>query len=289
MNSSTRVAVGAGGASAAEGPVEPVSRGAPRTLRDLYAEHGGKLSHKWTSYLAHYERLFAPYRDRPIRLLEIGVQNGGSLELWSRYFPTAARIVGCDIDQRCAQLAFDDPRISIVVADASSEQGLRAVRALSGEFDLVIDDGSHKSSDIIRAFAKYFPLLQDGGLYVCEDLCCGYWPEFEGGLSDNRSSVTFFKQLVDVVNHEHWRVSDARADVLRDFAARYAVQFDDGPLACVHSVEFANSLCIVRKAPPSDNSIGLQVAVGSVADVDAAPRSMHDLPMSALFPRLPKR
>jgi len=256
----------------------------PRSLRDLYAEHTGKLSHKWTSYLREYERLLAPLRERAVSLLEIGVQNGGSLELWSRYFAQATRIVGCDVDPKCAQLAFEEPRIAVVVADACSEAGVSAVRAHASSFDLVIDDGSHKSSDIIRAFAKYFPLVNDGGLYICEDLCCGYWKEFEGGLFDIRSSVTFFKQLVDVVNHEHWRLPNPPADALRHFATLYGVEFDHGQLARVHSVEFANSLCIIRKEAPADNSIGLQVAVGSTADVAPAVKGMHNLPVSALLP-----
>ena len=255
-----------------------------KSLRQLYAEHTGKLSHKWTSYLLEYERLFAPFRDRAISMLEIGVQNGGSLELWSRYLPRATRIIGCDINPKCGELAFHDPRIAVVVADASSEAGLAAIRALSSRFDLVIDDGSHRSSDIIRGFAKYFPLLNDGGLYVCEDLCCGYWNGFEGGLLDIRSSITFFKQLVDIVNHEHWRLPNPRADVLRDFSSRYGIEFDDRELARIHAVEFANSLCIVRKEAPSNNSIGLQVAVGSAADVESAVKRMHNQPMSAMFP-----
>lgn len=255
-----------------------------KSLRQLYAEHTGKLSHKWTSYLLEYERLFAPFRDRPVSLLEIGVQNGGSLELWSRYFPRATRIVGCDINPKCAQLTFEEPRISVVVADACSEAGVAAVRSVADHYDLVIDDGSHKSRDIIRAFAEYFPLVNDGGLYVCEDLCCGYWSEFEGGLLDVRSSITFFKQLVDVINHEHWRLPNPPSDALGDFTARYEVRFDAAQLARVHSVQFANSLCMVRKEPPPDNSIGLQVAVGSTADVEPAVKSMHNLPVSALLP-----
>lgn len=255
-----------------------------KSLRDLYAGHAGKVSHKWTSYLREYEHILAPVRGRVITMLEIGVQNGGSLELWSRYFPQATRIVGCDVNPKCAQLAFDDPRIAVVVADACSEAGAAAVRSLADRYDLVIDDGSHKSGDIVRAFANYFPLVNDGGLYVCEDLCCGYWNEFEGGVFDIRSSITFFKQLVDVVNHEHWRLPNPPGDALRAFSARYGVEFDPGQLARVHSVQFVNSICVVRKEAPADNSIGLQVAVGSTADVDPAVKGMHNLPVSALLP-----
>lgn len=257
---------------------------AQRPLRDLYAEHRGKLSHKWTSYLEEYDRLFTPYRDRAVTMLEIGVQNGGSLELWSQFLPLARKIVGCDINPKCGQLSFEDSRICVLVVDAGSEQGLAAVLAQGDRFDLVIDDGSHTSGDIVRGFARYFPLVPDGGLYVCEDLHAGYWKEFEGGLLDPHSAITFFKMLVDIVNHEHWRIAGARRDILQHFAKRYGVEFDEQQLARVHSVEFINSLCVVRKEPAPANSVGLQVAVGSDAQVDATPRRMHNLSMAAMFP-----
>ena len=58
-----------------------------KSLFELYREHQGKVSDKWSIYLSEYDRLFSSYRDRPVRMLEIGIQNGGSLEIWSKYFP----------------------------------------------------------------------------------------------------------------------------------------------------------------------------------------------------------
>ena len=48
------------------------------------------------------KRYFESMMDQPINLLEIGVRNGGSLELWAEYFNKAVNIVGCDIDEACA-------------------------------------------------------------------------------------------------------------------------------------------------------------------------------------------
>ena len=47
-----------------------------KLISQLYWEHRGKVSNKWTLYLHEYDRLFVPCRDRPITLLEFGVQNG---------------------------------------------------------------------------------------------------------------------------------------------------------------------------------------------------------------------
>src|SRR5215218_1737731 len=96
-------------------------------LLTLYKNHKGKLSDRWSFYLEQYEHVLAPWRDKEIRLLEIGIQNGGSLEIWGEYFPRATKLVGCDVDPLCARLQYGDPRVAVVVADASSDQGFREI------------------------------------------------------------------------------------------------------------------------------------------------------------------
>lgn len=238
-------------------------------LRRLYGEHRGKVSDKWSVYLDTYEGLFAHYAERPARVLEIGTQNGGSLEIMARFLPRAERIVGCDIDPLCEGLKYEDPRISVIVGDAVSDEVQARVLAVCPDFDLVIDDGSHTSGDIVRAFARYFPRVRERGAFVAEDLHCSYWTAFQGGLYHPRSSLAFFRALVDVINHEHWGVPGERRRLLADFEAAYGVELDEAVLAEIHSVEFVNSLCIVRKARASSNELGPRVIAGTVALVDS--------------------
>lgn len=235
-----------------------------KSMRELYKEHQGKVSDKWSLYLEEYDRLFAPYRDRPVRLLEIGIQNGGSLELWSKYFMQAEALVGCDINPDCARLAYPDPRISVVVGDANTDAAAAKILAHSGSFDVVIDDGSHLSSDIVRSFARYFPVLNEGGLFVAEDLHCSYWADFEGGLFDPNSSITFFKHLADVVNYEHWGITRSNRSVLEGIFARYGCEIAEDVLDQIHSVEFINSICVIRKAPFAQNRLGERFIAGEV-------------------------
>ena len=51
------------------------------TLTHLYDSHTQNVSDKWNIYLSKYEDVFSPYRELPVRLLEIGIQNGGSLQI----------------------------------------------------------------------------------------------------------------------------------------------------------------------------------------------------------------
>ncbi|WP_234679582.1 rhamnosyltransferase WsaF family glycosyltransferase [Bradyrhizobium monzae] len=249
-----------------------------RTLHELYANHTGKTSDKWSLYLDEYDRLFSSLRDRPVRILEIGVQNGGSLEIWSQFFPNAEVIVGCDINQDCKILAYDDPRIGVVIGDVNDPQTHQSILQRSGQFDIVIDDGSHLSTDIVKTFALYFPNLSEGGLFIAEDLHCSYWDRFEGGLHHPFSSIHFFKRLADVINHEHWGVPEARGEVLRGIFKEYGCGLDEETLALVHSVEFINSMCIVRKAAAAKNSLGLRVISGRSALVLPANKEWNGAP-----------
>ena len=68
---------------AAERSLEPaqIGRARRKSLREVHSEQQGKVSDKWARYLDIYEAAFANFRDLPVRVLEIGVQNGGSLEV----------------------------------------------------------------------------------------------------------------------------------------------------------------------------------------------------------------
>ena len=234
------------------------------TLKRLYKEHRGKVSDRWTSYLREFDRLLSDYREKPVRVLEIGVQNGGSLELWLAFFSNARRIVGCDVNPDCAALEFDDDRIAVVVGDATREEVRREVLK-HAPFDIIIDDGSHRSGDIIKTFSEYFPFLQDEGIFIAEDLHCSYWQEFDGGLFDPLSSMAFFKRLVDVTNRQHWGVPKRASDYLRAFFDAYECEISDDELDHIHSVEFLNSICVVRKERPERNAVGTRFVAGSVA------------------------
>ena len=62
-----------------------------KNFHTLTIEHKGKISDKWNLYLDIYERIFCSLRNKPISLLEIGIQNGGSLEIWASYFSLAKK------------------------------------------------------------------------------------------------------------------------------------------------------------------------------------------------------
>jgi hypothetical protein len=175
-----------------------------RSISDLFSDHSGKCSDKWESYLEVYEAELLSFRCRetPISLLEIGVQDGGSLEIWQKAMPPGSSIVGIDIDPRVSLLPYQ-AGVEVFVADASNPAVLTAL--LQGKnFDIIIDDASHKSFDIITTFEKLFPALKYGGLYIIEDLACSYQPSFGGGLRRPGAAIEWLKCLVDILHVESW-------------------------------------------------------------------------------------
>lgn len=221
----------------------------------LYDIHKGKVSDKWRLYLNEYDRLFSIYKDRLISLLEIGVQNGGSIEIWGKYFVNANILVGCDINPECASLHYEDDRISIVVGDITTSDTKEKILTRCQSYDIIVDDGSHRSPDIIKTFINYFGHLNNGGIYIVEDLHCSYWDIFGGGLSNPQSAISFFKHLIDVINYEHWG-SGKRSDMISEYG------IDEELLSHIHSIEFVNSICIIKKMTPSKNVLGDRIIVG---------------------------
>lgn len=238
-----------------------------KTIRQLYQEHKGNVSDTWSLYLDERDRLFTPYRDQQIQLLEIGVQNGGSLEIWSAYFSKARKIIGCDVNEKCSQLQYRDSRNVVIVGDVNSEACENKILAQASVFDIVIDDGSHQSSDVIHSFARYFRHLNYGGVYIVEDLHSSYWKNFEGGLHQPLSSMAFFKRLADVINYEHWRNNKSAASLLSTFSTELDINFDKLDLEEIHSIEFVNSLCVIRKLSSDKNVLGKRIIAGTVEQV----------------------
>lgn len=103
-------------------------------------------------------------------LLEIGVKDGASLKMWRDYY-AGAFIVGLDVKHMTSI-----PGCFIAQVDANSDN---ARRGLSGyDFDIIVDDGSHKCTDQRRSFEIYWPMLQPGGFYIIEDVHTSFLGEY---------------------------------------------------------------------------------------------------------------
>jgi len=246
-----------------------------KSLKDLYYSHSGKVTYKWPIYLERYEERLNQYQKLPIKLLEIGILNGGSLEIFSKYFPKAELILGCDIKSKCGELKYEEPNIKVIVGDVNEDKIKKEIIKYS-KFDVIIDDGSHDSDDIVIAFCNYFNHLKDGGLFIIEDLHCSYWMQHKGGLFYPVSSINFLKKLIDIINYEHWGIQKKKDWLFRGFSANYKMDIENLALNQIHSIEFINSLCFIKKKPSKENKLGKSVAVGKTEAVSPGILELND-------------
>ena len=177
--------------------IKAFSNAAERELEKLFYFHSGRCIHKWAHYLEVYEREFALLRGATIRFLEIGVSEGGSLELWRRYFGEKAIITGIDINPACRSRV--DPPNKVRIGSQTDARFLAdVVEEMGGPLDVILDDGSHVASHILITLNLLFPRLRTGGLYVIEDMHTSYWSEiFGGGYRRKGTAVELGKTLVD--------------------------------------------------------------------------------------------
>lgn len=154
-------------------------------LADFYGTDKGSLKHGYTSvYEVIINELLGllPRTSATLSVTEIGVACGASLRMWADYLPSS-RITGYDIRPECAALCQDKKNIDIKINDLTKFRPQH-------ESDLLIDDGSHVSEDIIDAFFNCWPTIVPGGFYAIEDLACTYNPNYA------RSFESSFKRTV---------------------------------------------------------------------------------------------
>lgn len=235
-------------------PIESADDGV-NPLAEFFFERQHSYAQKWVDYFDVYHRHFGRFRGRSPVVLEIGVKQGGSLEMWREYFGDGCRIYGVDIDPRCAACAGD--AISVLIGDQADRAFLAGLRRELPRIDILIDDGSHRVADQIATFEELFPHLSETGLYLGEDVHTSYWEQYGGGLAKPGSFIEFSKALVDRLNAWHWQdIGQANADPI----ARGA-----------WSIAFYRSIVVVEKrpmGPPRDCKLG-ERRFGS----DAAPGS----------------
>ena len=107
----------------------------------------------------HFEVIFHAFDrelpNRPIKVLDVGVENGGSIEVWQSVLPEGSEIVGLDVRPECANLG-----LPVVTCDVLDELQVREV--LRGRwFDVIVD-----STGVMSPWPWVF--LRAGGKLILE-------------------------------------------------------------------------------------------------------------------------
>lgn len=138
-------------------------------IRELFDKYDCDKGFKH-QYELVYEKDFEKIKDKPINILEVGILNGNSIEVWLEYFPNAT-IYAIDTFQRIPADSIEvlkNPRVKWENCDSISKEAKDLWNNI--EFDIIIDDGMHNSIHNRYTFINFFDKLKTGGAYYVEDV-----------------------------------------------------------------------------------------------------------------------
>ena len=146
-----------------------------RNLTELANKFGsdkGNMHFECHFYTEIYEKLLSPYLDKHVKMLEIGVNDVrfpcASINMWTSFFENLS-FFGFDINP--ASKEFEKENVKIIIGDQGNSEDLKKIILESGgEFDIILDDGSHEHLHHILTFTTLKDHLKEGGIYIIEDL-----------------------------------------------------------------------------------------------------------------------
>jgi hypothetical protein len=174
-------------------------------LERYFRNNTKRVVFKWHHYFEAYHQHFNRFRNQDVIILEIGVSQGGSLQMWKDYFGPKAKIYGVDIDPRCKQ--FEEENIEIFIGSQSDRNFLRNIVSKIPKVDILIDDGGHSMKQQIVTFEELFSHVKDNGVYLCEDCHTSYWWNYGGGYKRKNTFIEYSKNWIDYINAWHSKSS----------------------------------------------------------------------------------
>lgn len=171
-------------------------------IEDIFFNKLTKRCDKWYPYFNVYEKHVSKFRNKPCKFLEIGVQRGGSLEMWKQYLGETAQIYGIDNDPDVENIKFDF-EVDITIGDQADLEFWKEYSNKHGMFDVIIDDGGHTMVQQENTLLSMFNKVNYGGLYIVEDTHTSYWENFGGGFKNEKSFIEKTKYLIDLLHSRH--------------------------------------------------------------------------------------
>ena len=175
-------------------------------LEDYFWNQPKKLQlHKWHHYLKIYDRHFSRFIGKNPTILEIGIDKGGSLEMWNYYFDNKCKIYGIDINPNCLDVPnkLGATNISVTIGNQESREFWKQYLKDKPKFDIVIEDGGHTMNQQIVTYEELYNHVTDTGVYLCEDLHTSYWSLYGGQLNKPSTFIEYSKKFVDMLNFYH--------------------------------------------------------------------------------------
>ena len=161
---------------------------------DLFIGHG---------YSKFYENHFAFLKNSNFNLLEIGTWFGASTASFCKYFPNA-KIFGID---KNFKFKYKSKNISFIQCDIRTKIGLKKLsnKIYGKKFKIIIDDGSHILTHIIKNIIFFTNYIEQGGFFVIEDFNL---PKNHNNLNDAEDKEIYIDEILKNIKQKKYFKSD---------------------------------------------------------------------------------
>lgn len=140
-------------------------------FQDFYNGHTtGRGIWKWSNALDAYQKHFSPFAGLPVSLSEIGVQSGGSIDMWHAVMGSQCQVYGIDINPQT--LRFGESMTSITIGDQADVNMWTNFfnTVVKSPLDILIDDGGHEPHQMLVTLEQTLPRMNPGGFVAIEDI-----------------------------------------------------------------------------------------------------------------------
>ncbi len=172
-------------------------------LQNFFEKRPSNDINKWSNYFDLYENYFSKFRTKPIHFLEIGVDRGGSSQMWKAYFGADALVVGIDINPECKKFENPEENRYVEIGDQSDPDFLKELIEKYEYFDIILDDGSHFPHHQIASFKYLWDYIAPNGIYMVEDIQTSYYLLYNSYTLNKNSFIEYSKQTIDEINIYH--------------------------------------------------------------------------------------
>jgi cephalosporin hydroxylase len=116
-----------------------------------------------------------PKKNTTKNVLEVGIQRGGSIRLWSDFF-TNAHVYGVDVmDERYVWEGIRKNNITLYTSTDGYDKNFVKTAFSNIRFDFMLDDGPHTLESMIQFIELYSPLMTQDGILIIEDVQSWDW------------------------------------------------------------------------------------------------------------------
>ena len=170
---------------------------------DLFIGHG---------YSKFYENHFEFLKNVNFNLLEIGTWFGASTASFCKYFPNS-KIFAID---KNFKLKYKSKNISFIQCDIRTKRGLKKLsnKIYGKKFKIIIDDGSHILTHIIKNIIFFINYVERGGFFVIEDFNL---PKYYDHLNDSENKEIYIDEILKNIEQKKY----FKSDILSKYKQKY--------------------------------------------------------------------